>query len=339
MTDIKTTLVPVVSITGKPLIPCTCTKARKLLKNGAAIKRFSKVGIFYIQLTTKTREYVPRMSLAIDPGSKWSGLDISSEKYRQICGMLEMPNGISKKIELRRIMRRGRRCRKCRRREARFNNRRGCKFLPSVKAKYEFEKKIITLLCKIYPIKYMALEEVSFNHYKKRWGRHFSHVEQRKYKMIEHMKSISQYFGFKGFETAQARKDYNIKKCSQKNKINKESHANDCLAMNSIIFGFKPVDRNCNFIYWKSNLTLKRQLHKMICQKGNIRHKQGSTSRDSIKKGSYVFSNKFGNCWIQGFRSKDKRCYLMKSDKERIGEQMIHKLNLLHRSNILFSII
>ena len=135
-----TKLIPVVSKTGKPLTPCKSSKARKLLEGGGAIKRWSKTGIFYIQLTTQTREHTPRMSLALDPGSKYSGIDISTEKYRQVCGMLNMPKGISKKIELRRLMRRNRRSRKCRRRKARFHNRKGIKYAPSVKAKTNFEK-------------------------------------------------------------------------------------------------------------------------------------------------------------------------------------------------------
>jgi hypothetical protein len=338
MTDTKTKLIPVVSIAGKPLTPCTCTKARKLLRDGGAIKRWSKTGIFYIQLTSQTREFTPDMSLALDPGSKWSGVDVSSEKYRQVCGMIEMPKGISDKLELRRIMRRGRRYRKTRRREARFNNRKGCKFAPSVKAKFGFEKKIVELLCKIYPIQYLALEEVSFNHYKNKWGKFFSHVEQRKNYMIEYMQNKTKYFGFKGFETAQARIEHTIKKCSSKSKISKEAHANDCLAMNSMVFGMKPQDVNTSFIYWKPNVTVKRQLHVMQTAKGNVRHKQGSTSKNGIKKGSYVFSEKFRNCWIQGFRSKNNMCYLMNSFGKRIAEQMSHRFKLLNRTNILFSI-
>ena len=234
-------------------------------------------------------------------------------------------------------MRRNRRRRKCRRRETRFNNRKGQKFLPSVKVKFDFEKRIIELLCKIYPIKYMVQEEVGFNHYKKRYGKYFSHVEQRKYKMINFMSTNYKYYGYKGFETAEARKIFNIQKSSNKAKKSKESHANDCWAMNSLIFGNKPIDFNCSFIYWKPNTTIKRQLHVMKNKKGGTRHKQGSTSKNGISKGSYVYSEKFGNCWIQGFRSKNDMCYLMNYDKKRIGEQILHKIKLLYRCNFVFN--
>ena len=108
--------------------------------------------------------------------------------------------------------------------------------------------------------------------------------------------------------------------------------------MNSILFGIKPEDKNCSFIYWIPNVTLKRQLYRMQAIKGNIRYRQGSTSRNGIKKGSYVYSKKFGNCWIQGFRSKNNNVFLINNEKKNIGESVEHKLDLKYRTSILFSI-
>ncbi|HID27159.1 MAG TPA: hypothetical protein EYP22_04935 [Methanosarcinales archaeon] len=42
--------VPVVSKEGKPLMPTKASRARKWIKSGKAVKRWSKTGLFYIQL-------------------------------------------------------------------------------------------------------------------------------------------------------------------------------------------------------------------------------------------------------------------------------------------------
>jgi len=38
--------VPVVSVEGKPLMPTTPAKARKMIRDGVAVGRFNKPGIF-----------------------------------------------------------------------------------------------------------------------------------------------------------------------------------------------------------------------------------------------------------------------------------------------------
>ena len=42
--------VPVVSMEGKPLMPTTPTRARKMMRDGVAVGRFNKLGMFYVQM-------------------------------------------------------------------------------------------------------------------------------------------------------------------------------------------------------------------------------------------------------------------------------------------------
>jgi hypothetical protein len=68
--------IPVVSKDNKPLMPCKPSKAKKLLNSSRAIPRWSKLGLFYIQLTIEIKsEYNTNQSftLANDPGSKFDG--------------------------------------------------------------------------------------------------------------------------------------------------------------------------------------------------------------------------------------------------------------------------
>jgi len=87
--------VPVVSKEGKPLMPTKSSRARKWIESGKAVKRWSKTGLFYVQLQvepsdTKLQEVV----LALDPGSKFDGITISTRREVQLQSMLILPKGI-----------------------------------------------------------------------------------------------------------------------------------------------------------------------------------------------------------------------------------------------------
>ena len=58
--------VPVVSKTGKPLMPCSPRRARKLLEKGKAVKRWCR-GFFYIKLTEREDGSVQS---GADPGGR-----------------------------------------------------------------------------------------------------------------------------------------------------------------------------------------------------------------------------------------------------------------------------
>lgn len=116
--------IPVISKTNQPLMPCKPAKARKLLRNGRANSKWSKLGIFYIQLTFDPKSELNKnqnVVIGIDPGSRFDGYAVTS-KTVNLTGMSELPSGIAYKLEIRRRMRRARRFRNTRRRECRFPN-------------------------------------------------------------------------------------------------------------------------------------------------------------------------------------------------------------------------
>ena len=69
--------VPVVSSTGKPLMPTSNLRANQLILAGKALRRFSK-GVFYIRLTQRTDGDTQPVALGIDPGSKKEGFTVKS---------------------------------------------------------------------------------------------------------------------------------------------------------------------------------------------------------------------------------------------------------------------
>jgi len=72
--------VPVVSNTGKPLMPCHAARARQLVRKGRTVLRFNK-GIFYIQLLDRADGEVQPITVGVDPGSKREGFTVKSAAH------------------------------------------------------------------------------------------------------------------------------------------------------------------------------------------------------------------------------------------------------------------
>jgi len=285
--------IPVVSASGQPLMPCKPSKARKLMQEGKAIGKWSKLGIFYIQLTFDPAS-IPnqhqRVVLGLDPGSKFDGIAVVSKKSVLQTGMLELPKGIAKKMEQRRRMRRFRRYRKTRRRPCRFNNRKRKEgwIAPSQKAKVDFRLKIIEELRKLYPITDYIVEDVRFNHYRKRWGKYFSTAEIGKKKLYEKLSDSGILHTIEGHETAKLREEYGLKKVSDKRKRVFSSHAVDALVIAAKIIGLKDFSVP-SFFVWKRYQNARRQLHRLEPRKGGVRARYGgSDSLPPFKKNDVV---------------------------------------------------
>ena len=283
--------VPVQNKSGKPLMPCKPTKARKLLRDGKAVKKWSKLGIFYIQLCFDPESEQNKnqtVVLGLDPGSKFDGYSVTS-KTVNVTGMSELPSGIADKLETRRTMRRARRYRNCPRREKRFDNRnRGGFIAPSQKAKVDFRLKIVTELCKLYPVTDFVVEDVRFNHYKKQWGKHFSTVEIGKAFVYEELRKLGNLILKDGFETSIRRKELGLRKGSKKKEREPESHATDAIALASFAKDLDSVAVPL-FYVWKRYQNSRRQLHRFKPNKKGIRTRYGgSDSLSGFKKNDVV---------------------------------------------------
>jgi len=284
--------VPVLSKNGKPLMPCSFSKARKLLTNNKAIKKWSKLGVFYIQLTFDPLSEINKnqqVVIGIDPGSKFDGYAVTS-KVVNLTGMSELPSGISEKLETRRTMRRARRFRNCRRRPKRFDNRNKDGFIaPSVKAKIDFRLKIVKELSKIYPVTDIVIEDIRFNHYKKHWGKHFSTVEIGKNYLYQELRKLGKLTLKDGFETNIKRKELGLKKISNKSKRKPESHSTDAVALASLVNNKLELISSYPFYVWKRYQYSRRQLHRLEPIKGGIRVRYGgSNSLKQFKKNDVV---------------------------------------------------
>lgn len=115
-------MVYVISQEENPLMPCSNSIARILLKEGKAkVKRREP---FTIKLTYETTCYTQDLTLGVDTGSGTLGTAVSTKKGN-IVYMSEviLRNDITEKMTQRARYRRNRRGRKTRYRKARFMNR------------------------------------------------------------------------------------------------------------------------------------------------------------------------------------------------------------------------
>lgn len=154
--------VPVLSVDGKPLMPCTPAKARKLLKAGKAtvVKRKP----FIIKLNFKCENKTQPITLGIDNGYLNIGFSCTAEKEELISGIVTLDNKTAMRLTERKMYRRGRR-NKLRYRQPRFLNRKkGQKWLPpSVQRRIDAHLHIAKNLSELLPITKIVSEVASFD--------------------------------------------------------------------------------------------------------------------------------------------------------------------------------
>ena len=71
--------VPVISPSGKPLMPTKASRARRMVKEKKAVGKWNDVGVYYIQLKWTPKEInVQPIHLGCDPGKSYSGIGVQS---------------------------------------------------------------------------------------------------------------------------------------------------------------------------------------------------------------------------------------------------------------------
>ncbi len=131
---IRTMVVFVLDRRARPLMPCSEKRARLLLRRGRAVVH--RLAPFTIRLKDRTREEstLQPLRLKLDPGAKITGLALLLEQNKAETAQKDQASliwgaeihhktDIKRKLDKRRVLRRGRRGRKCRYRRPRFANR------------------------------------------------------------------------------------------------------------------------------------------------------------------------------------------------------------------------
>lgn len=283
----------VLDMDGNPLTPTTPARARKLLAGGGATKVWSKFGIFGIKLTTRTRTFTPQTSLGVDHGTKFEGYSVVVGVENPLNVKLDLPNKkhIVRKLKERRTLRRARRWRNCRRRPARFDNRKRKEnwLTPSQAVIVGSRLKVIRELFRIYPIDIVAFEDVRFNHAKHRWGANFSTIEIGKKRIKDYFVSQGAgVFEYRGWETSELREGYGYKKTSSKSVDKFEAHCSDSLSLAlDATVGYR-IEPGLFLVVDDTYRCKRRRLHDTQPAKGGVRAKYSKGTVQGLRKGLLV---------------------------------------------------
>ncbi|MDJ0715498.1 MAG: RRXRR domain-containing protein [Prochloraceae cyanobacterium] len=363
--------VPVVDKNNVPLMPTKCSKARKLVRDKKAIGKWNKLGQYYIQLTFEpsARERQP-LAVGLDPGKKYSGIGIQSSKVTLFTAHLVLPfEQVKKRMEQRAMMRRSRRGRRINRklpfelrshRQKRFDNRRNKKVAPSIRANRQLEIRVISELCKVYPISSIVFEyvkadvDLTSGRKKAQSGKGFSAVMVGQKWAIEQLSKIAPVVTKFGWQTSNLRKHLGLEKQKyQKSDAIPATHAVDgvTLAVTQFI-DYLPFENSQGRGHcWQGQVNItdapffvirrppisRRQLHLMLPSSGGNRRKYGGTTTvHGFRKGDYLKAEKAGIVY-QGWCSGDtaKQVSVSNANWKRIGQFTASKVRLLRRSTNL----
>jgi hypothetical protein len=345
--------VPVLTPSGKPLMPTKPSRARRWLKQGKAKVVYNDLGIFQIQLikcprTTDTQQ----IAVGIDPGKLYSGVGVQSVKFTLWTAHLQLPfKTVKDRMEQRRIMRRTRRGRRINRklpynqrahRQSRFDNRRQCKIPPSIRANHELELRVVDELSLIYPITTIAYEII-----KARGDKAFSPVMVGQKWQLENLVGYGEVQEVEGWQTAQIRQKLGLQKQKHsKGDAIPATHAVDGVALAcTALIQYGVLNRHT--MGWKGDVKVqparlavirrppvsRRQLHLMVKSVGGVRRKYGGTvTRHGFRKGDLVQSPK-GIGYVSG--DTEKQISVSDANWKRLGQIASSKIELIRRSNRL----
>jgi hypothetical protein len=294
------TFVPVVSSTGKVLMPTTPQRARELIRKGKAVKRF-RVGIFYIKLLERSEGKTQPIAVGIDPGSKREAYTVKSEAHTYLNVLSNAIGWVKDAMEVRRNMRRTRRGRSTPYRKCRFNRTIGC-IPPSTKSRWQLKLRVSNILCKLFPITSFIIEDVKAKTWKnaKKWNTNFSQLEVGKEWFYTEIKKLGELHLKSGWETKQLRDLHGLNKTKNKMKEIFSSHNVDSFVLANWLIGGHTKPDNTSMYKLDPIQFHRRQLHRLESETGGIRKRYGGTMSLGIKKGSIVTHNKYGLCYVGG---------------------------------------
>lgn len=348
--------VPVLSKNGKPLMPTKASRARRWLREGKAVIYKNDLHSFAVRLTVDSVEDTQAVAVGIDPGKNYSGMAVQSSQATLFTAHLELPfQRVKDRMETRAMMRRGRRGRRINRkipfnqrshRQKRFDNRRGHKLPPSIKANRQLEYRVVKELSQLFPISSIIYETI-----KAKGDQGFSPVMVSQKVMREQwLPNIAPVTTKYGWETAKRRDTLGLEKSRNKSNQTPATHAVDGVALAShqfLNYKFIKGDKgwfegdveitNAPFSVINRPPVSRRQLHLMVPAKGGVRRKYGGTvTRHSFQKGDYVETERKGVKY-RGWVSGDTKTQVSVSDFswKRLGQFSAKKTRLLKRSTNL----
>ena len=303
--------VPVVSSTGKPLMPCSPKRARILMSKGKAIPRHLK-GLFYIKLTDRSDGDVQSVAVGIDPGSNYEGYTVKSANrtYVNVNSLAANGKGIKKDMETRSNSRRARRQRKNPYRANKLNRSRSKGWVPpSTKARWQLKLNILKWLARLYPVTNVVVEDVNVTTEKGGGVRNlrFSAIQVGKNWLYDRITELGFTLNtFKGNQTASFRRRLGLSKTTNKASKLFDSHCVDSWVLANEVLGNQSKPDMIHVLELKPLIYVRRQLHRLNFKKGGTRSRYGGTMSLGIQRGTLVEHVKHGKGIVGGNDGVDK---------------------------------
>jgi RRXRR protein len=295
-------LVPVISASGKPLMPCHPARARALVSKGRAIRRFDR-GVFYIKLTDRIDGAVQPVAVGIDPGSKWEGFTVKSAKHTFLNVHADAVTWVSDVIKTRREMRRGRRFRKTPCRQNRKNRARGG-LPPSTKARWQWKLRLARWLARLYPIAQLMVEDIKVKTAKgkgseaRHWNSNFSPLQVGKHWFYAELEKIAPVM--LRTDTAELREQHGLSKTDKKSAQVFASHCVDSWVLANSWTGGHVKPDNTRLLCVTPLRFHRRQLHKLQPGPGGVRRAYGGTHSLGFRRGAIVRHPNWGVTYVGG---------------------------------------
>jgi hypothetical protein len=294
--------VPVISASGKRLMPTTNRKADRLVAKGRARRRFDR-GLFFIQLLDRSDGYTQPIALGIDPGSKKEAYSLQSERHTFLNIQADAVTWVKEHIETRRQMRRTRRYRKTPCRAGRTNRLRGrARLAPSTRARWGWKVCLARWLSRHYPITTIAIEDVAAptRPGQRRWNEAFSPLAIGKAWCYRELEQIAPVQPMPAHYTETLRAQAGLKKSRNKLSDSWDAHCVDSFVLASYAVGGPSRPEHTQVLYLVPLRFHRRQLHRLQPEKGGIRKPYGGTISQGLKRGSWVRHPRWGIAYVGG---------------------------------------
>ena len=295
--------VPVVSKSKTPLMPCHPARARELVREGRAVRRF-KAGMYYIEMTNRVEGEVQPVAAAVDPGSKKEGYSVLSEKRTFLNIQADAVTHVKSSVGDRAEARRSRRYRNTPCRANRQNRGRGG-IPPSTKARWGAKVRMFAILRALYPISVQGVEDIKAptkeGSANRKWNTRFSPLEVGKAWCYAELRKYGELKVYQGYETAELRRAAGLPKLKNKLAENFYAHGVDAYVLARTSLGL-PVAMPDNVqLHLMSPLRFhRRELHRRQPSEGGVRNWYGSTRSEGFTRGSLIKHVKYGVAYVGG---------------------------------------
>jgi len=231
------------------LVTTKPSRARCWLKEGKAVKRWSDVGVFYVQLTCNPSNlHTQQVLVRIDPGKLYSGIGLQFPQFSLLMAHLVLPFKTVKKLMKQRLMmRRTRRARRIisrhvpfklrNHRQKQFKNRRGPTRPPTIRANRELVLRVSKELAAIFPVSVMIWKYVRANvgrisrHQRARSETGFSPVMVGQCDMLQWLERTTPVVMLEDWEPVNLRCHLGLSNAKNKADQIPQSHAVDGIAL------------------------------------------------------------------------------------------------------------